>query len=157
MTTRYWLTCLAVAGALLLASCGDDVQSTVITDPMTGEQVRIASGDNMAVPRDLPDFAPLYPGARIEQVMGTTAAAAAGLDRGGMVGFRTSDEPTQVAAFYRQRLDASGLPERTEAMMDGTYILVAGSEDFSRNVRLTIAPHESGRGSYVTMVYSTPG
>lgn len=155
MMKRYGTIC--VAGTLMLAGCGDDTQTTVITDPATGEQVRIASGENMAAPRDLPDFAPLYPGARVEQVLGSTAAAAAGLDRGGMVGFRTSDEPEQVAAFYRQRLDVSGLPERTEAMMDGTYILVAGSEDFSRNVRLTIARHESGRGSYVTMVYSTPG
>lgn len=157
LITRYWLTCLAGAGALMLSACGDNTQTMIVTDPLTGEQVRIAAGDNVAAPLDLPDFAPLYPGARIEQVMGTTAAAAAGLDRGGMIAFRSSDSPERVADYYRQRLDVSGLSERTEDMIDGTHILVAGSDDFSSNVRLTIARHESGRGSYVAMVYSTPG
>ncbi|MBX3477775.1 MAG: hypothetical protein KF910_09210 [Brevundimonas sp.] len=147
------LSCL-VALTCALTGCGER-ETRVHANPETGENVTLRTGSAIAAPRNMPDFAPLYPGARIESVLEGNGSAG---NRGGMVAFRTADSTGRVAAFYRDRLDASGLSERNDADMNGSLILTASATgDVDRGVQVTIAPTADAPGSYVTMTYNLGG
>lgn len=140
-----------VALACALAGCGER-EARVHTDPMTGENVTLRTGSAIAAPTNMPDFAPLYPGARIESVLEGNGSAG---NRGGMVAFRTDAATDRVAAFYRESLDASGLSERNDASINGSLILSASATgDIDRGVQITIAPTADAPGSYVTVTYN---
>ena len=142
------------AAALLLAGCGDR-QSRTITNPETGERATVESGSGARAPANMPDFAPLYRGARIESSMAGTSSADTGSNRGGMVTFRVNDSIEQVAAFYRGVLDRSDLTVRNELNLNGTLMLTGGHPDDSdRGLQVSIAPNTDGPGSFVTLVYS---
>lgn len=144
------LSCL-VAVVCLLTGCGER-ETPVRTNTATGENVTLRTGRAIAPPTNLPNFAPLYPGARIESVLEGNGSAG---ERGAMVAFQTGDPPDRVAAFYRTRLDASGLSERSDVNMNGSVILAAGSKgDIDRGVQITITPATDAPGSYVTLTYN---
>lgn len=148
------LAMCAAAGALVLVGC-DGRQNRTITNPDTGERVRLETGSGAGAPANMPAFAPLYPGARIESTIAGTGSAQGGSNLGGMVTFRVSDRPEQVAAFYRSSLDRSGLTERNEANLNGVLVLTGGHPDDSdRGLQVSIAPNTDGPGSFVTLVYS---
>jgi len=111
----------------------------------------------MASNVELPTFLRLYPGARVEHTLGGVSSSSAGANKGGMVVFHTADAPEKIAAFYRDRLDGSGLGERSDANFNGVIMLTAAAtEDADRGVQVSIAPAEEG-GSRVTLVYSQDG
>lgn len=151
---------LQITGTLavltLMSACGSESSERTLHDRETGETVTVASGPGVAAPRNLPAYAPLYPGAVIETSVNGVSGADDGGRRGGMVGFRTTDDPQRVAAFYRARLDASGLTERGDANMNGTIMLTAGSADEAgHGVQINISPSPDGPGSVVSMIYSS--
>jgi hypothetical protein len=144
------LSCL-VALTCALASCGER-ETRVHANPETGENVTLRTGSAIAAPANMPDFAPLYPGGRIESVLEGNGSVG---NRGGMVAFRTNDAVDRVAAFYRARLDGSGLTERNNANLNGSLILTASAaNDADRGVQITIAPTADAPGSYVTVTYN---
>jgi hypothetical protein len=137
-----------------LAAC-DAPERHTVSDPETGEKVNLELGSRASVPSDMPDFAPLYPGARIESSMSGMASAQAGQTRGGMVTFRVADPVTAVASFYRGVLERSDLAVRNEINMNGTLMLTGNrSDNPDHGLQVTIAPEEDGTGSFVTLVYS---
>ena len=145
---------VAVAGALVLAGCGDR-QSRTVTNPDTGETVTLETGSGSRAPANMPDFAPLYPGARIENSLAGTSSDAAGGNRGGMVTFRVDAPVERVAAFYRGVLDRSELSERNELNMNGILVVTGNAPDNAdRGLQVNIAPNTDGPGSFVTLVYS---
>lgn len=144
----------AAGGLVLLAGCGDR-QSQTVTNPDTGERVTVESGSGARAPDNMPDFAPLYPGARIESSLAGTSSGESGANRGGMVTFRVNDRAEQVAAFYRQALDRSDLSERNEVNMNGVLMVTGNAPDNpDRGLQVSIAPNTDGPGSFVTLVYS---
>ena len=144
------LSCL-IAFTCLLAGCGER-ETRVHSDPLTGENVTLRTGDAIAAPAGMPDFAALYPGARIESVLEGDGGAG---QRGGMVAFRTDAATDRVAAFYRTRLDGSGLSNREEINLNGALILAANAaDDVDRGVQISIAPMADAPGSYVTVTYN---
>lgn len=144
----------AVAALAVTAGCGDRQERTY-RDPTTGSEVRVQTGERMQPPRNLPDFSPIHPGARIENVMEGTSSGEGGADAGGMVVFHTDADPEAVARFYRERFDASGLSERSETRISGSLILSASSADGDGDgVQVSIVPAETGSGSTVSLVYS---
>lgn len=147
----------AAAGGLILAGCGDR-RSHTVTDPDTGERVTVESGTGARAPTNMPDFAPLYPGARIESSMAGTSSGESGAKRGGMVTFRVNAGAEQVAAFYRQALDRSDLSERNEVNMNGVLMVTGNAPDNpDRGLQVSIASNTDGPGSFVTLVYSLGG
>lgn len=153
---RKFQTLGAVAALVMVSACGSEKAERTFHDPESGDTVTVANGPNLTAPRNLPAYAPLYPGAVIETSVDGVSGADAGARRGGMIGFRTGDTPQTVAAFYRARLDASGLTERGDANMNGTIMLTAGSADQSgHGVQITIAPAPEGPGSAVSVIYSS--
>lgn len=144
----------AAMSALLVAGCGDR-QSQTITNPETGERVTVESGSGARAPANMPDFAPLYPGARIESSLAGTSSGESGANRGGMVTFRVDHGVEQVAAFYRRALDRSDLSERNELNMNGVLVVTGNAPDNTdRGLQVNIAPNTDGPGSFVTLVYS---
>lgn len=145
---------MLAAGTMVLAGCGE--RQTVRGE--SGDKVEITSGATARASNvDLPAFLPLYPGARVEHTLGGVSSGAEGARKGGMVVFHTADAPEKVAAFYRGRLDGSGLGERSDANLNGVLMLTAAAtEDADRSVQASIAPAEEG-GSRVTLVYSQGG
>lgn len=144
----------AAASALVLAACGDR-QSQTVTNPQTGESVTVESGSGARAPANMPDFAPLYPGATIENSMTGTSSGESGANRGGMVTLRVNDGAEQVAAFYRQALDRSNLSERNELNINGVLMITGNApDDPNRALQVSIAPNTDGPGSLVTLVYS---
>ena len=117
---------IAVAALTLTAGCGNRDERT-IRDPETGSEITVQTGERMQAPRNMPDYAPLYPGARIENVMEGTSSGEGGADSGGMVTFLTDADMETVARFYRERLNASGLTERSDVSMGNTMMLAATS------------------------------
>ena len=144
------LSCL-MAFACGLSGCGER-ETRVHPNPVTGDNVTLRTGDAIAAPTSMPDFAPLYPGARIESVL---EGGGGGGQRGGMVAFRTDAATDRVAAFYRTRLDGSGLSNREEINLNGALILAANAaDDVDRGVQISIAPMADAPGSYVTVTYN---
>jgi hypothetical protein len=134
-----------------LAGCGER-ETRIPVDGGNGENVTLRSGNLVKPPANLPEFTPLYPGARIESVLEGNGSAGR---QGGMVAFRTSDSTDKVAAYYRARLDASGLGERNDINLNGALMLTAGAtEDVDRGVQVSIAPIPDSPGSYVTLTYN---
>ncbi len=151
---RAWMMGLTVGALALTAGCNNPEQHTV-RDPESGAEVTMQSGENMRAPSNLPAYAPIYPGARIQNVMEASNAGSDGAGEGGMVVFHTDADVATVEAFYRQRLDASPLTERSETRINGSLILGATSPDDSgTSVQLTISPSDDPSGSNVSMVYS---
>ncbi len=138
----------------LLAACGD-TEKTSYNNPVTGEAVTVQSGSGIPAPTNMPDFAPVYPGGKIENVMQGTSSDASGGQRGGMVSFSTDAAPATVATFYRGKIEASDLANRNEANLNGTLMLTgASADDSERGVQVSIAPAADGPGSQVTLIYN---
>ena len=145
----------ASATFFLLAACGNPPGTTTIRDD-SGGQATLATGPAATPPPNLPAYAPLYPGARVESSMSGTSSDQDGARQGGMVAFRTADPPERVANFYRARLAGANLANRSDANMNGTLML-AGTDpaDADRGVQVSIAPDDGG--SFVTLVFSASG
>jgi hypothetical protein len=141
----------------LLAACGD-TEKTSYNNPVTGEAVTVQSGSGIPAPTNMPDFAPVYPGGKIENVMQGTSSDASGGQRGGMVSFATDAAPDTVAAFYREKFGASNLTDRNDLNMNGTLMLTAAAPgDSDRGAQVSIVPAADGSGSQVTLIYNLGG
>ncbi|MFN3537728.1 MAG: hypothetical protein ACK4Y4_09805 [Brevundimonas sp.] len=148
--------CIGLLAVGTLAACSDADRKTTVSNPATGESVTVRSGDGIPAPANLPDFAALYPGARIQTVMDGTGSGATGGQSGGMVIFHTADAPDKVIAFYRRRLDASALTERSEGHLNGAQFLTGSDPDGSDGgVQISVMPAEDEPGSFVTVVYNS--
>jgi hypothetical protein len=151
---RVLTTGLAVAAVALLTGCGNPDEHT-IRDPATGQEVTVQTGSRMQAPRNLPDFAPIYPGGEIQNVVESTSSGEQGAGLGGMVVFQTDADLETVARFYRERLDASGLSERGDVSMGESMILSATAADNPANgVHVTLSPGDSGSGTTVNLTYT---
>ncbi|MBI1407825.1 MAG: hypothetical protein GC145_17055 [Caulobacter sp.] len=156
MAHRHTLSLILVAATL--AGCGPSPKERTIRNPETGEKATVTTGQGIAAPRNMPAYAPLYPGAVVESSVDGVSASADGGQRGGMVSFRTSAAPAKVADFYRGRFDASSLKDRSETNISGSIILGAASAGGGgEGVQVSIVPAEDGGGSVVTLIYNHGG
>ena len=98
----------AMAGmlALVLAACGSETgdggMGVTLED---GSTVTTAISDKgLAVPANLPDFAPIYPGGIVENVVVNEGAPGKGI-----LSFKVKATVAEVASFYRQNGEKVGL------------------------------------------------
>jgi hypothetical protein len=144
--------------AAVLTGCGPSPKEQTVRNPMTGEKVTVKSGSGIAAPKNMPAYAPLYPGAVIESSVDGISSTADGGQQGGMVSYRTKAAPEKVAEFYRGKLDASSLKDRSEANISGSIILGATSAgDGAEGVQVSIVADEDTSGSIVTLIYNRGG
>lgn len=123
--------------ALILAACGGETagerRPEAATDPAT------AGGSPAPAPAaapglDLPDYAPLYPGA----VVAGSVVSEDARSRGGMITYRTDASPEEVIAFHRRA--AAALPGAAEAGEGLTRSFGAGDIDGVRSVQVVATP-----------------
>lgn len=144
---------IALATIVLLAACSNAEEHTV-TDPDSGESVTLRTAEDpdagIAPPANLPDFAPVFPGATV-----TASVTGSPEEAKGMVSFTTSGSADEVIAFYRDKAGAAGLAEQAEMNMSGTRILAMGVADSSEAaVQVTVSPMEGDDLRQVTLVYA---
>lgn len=97
---------VAGALALILAACGSETggggMNTTLED---GTDISSATGDKgLAVPDNLPDFAPIYPGGIVENVVVNEKAPGKGI-----LSFRVKANVADVVGFYRKNGETAGL------------------------------------------------
>lgn len=154
---------LGLTVALLLAACGgekkqegvsidsgDDGVTATVTDKDGKEAtMRYGGGDaGIEAPANLPDFAPVYAGARI-----MSAVTGAEGEAKGMVNFRTTAGMGEVINFYRDRAKAAGLKVEAEVAMGAGRMLAMTDKASGRALQLTVNPDEAEGGVMVGLVY----
>jgi hypothetical protein len=163
---------IAALGGLALAACGGqdtktvtvpagdggtatvkttekgDTQEVTITGPDGKSTAVITAGDGAAAPANLPAFAPVYPGAKIESSLSGSGPEGSG----GVLVMTTKDAPDKVAAFYEARIKAANLGDTTRFSNNDMQMIggTAGEKGPSANV--TIAPDPAG-GTRINLIY----
>jgi len=150
---------IAIGAAIALVGCGkkdektvyNDGKNTVSTsqsgDHMTitgqnGEKVEFGAGTNAK----LPDFAPLYPGAKV-----TTSFTGSGKDgAGGMVAFQVAASAADVVSFYKAKATSAGLAQTMSAEMGDTTTYVAANEKTKHTVSVSATKGSDGTTVQIT-------
>ena len=146
---------IILAACLALAACGksDKDKKEVIVSDGNGAVSVTGNGEHMTIKSDdgkttvninanglgdvkLPDYAPLYPGAK------TQGMVTAKNESGGTVAFETGASPQQVIDFYKQKTAAAGLAEKMN-MAAGTGITFMASDD-KKTLQVVAAKTDSG-------------
>lgn len=153
-----------VIAALALAACGkkpeaDKPSVTVNANGYTvngadgSATITTGSGAASAAAGKLPDFAPIYPGGKVESTI-------AGIDseggeaQGGSVIYATTASPQQIIDFYKKKAEAAGLKPQMSADMGQALMFAATDSDTKRGLQV-IAGAKDG-GSHVTVTWATP-
>jgi len=96
-------TTVRTAGGTVTTSA--DGSTTTVTGP-NGQVAQFGAGPNVSA--QLPDFLPLYPGAKVLSSVVTSPDVAT---RGGSVAFETAAPVSDVVNFYKEKAVAKGLTE----------------------------------------------
>jgi hypothetical protein len=159
-----------LALVLGIAGCGGSDQKTYkVKDPETGNTVEVQTSSNnqtMTITGEdengapvsvtvtegyqegaLPDWLPLYPGANVESAMTGGPAG----EQGALVSFTVDDSPSDVAAFYAEKVKAAGVVEMMQASA-GETIMLGGELPDGSGVSLSFNPDGEG-GTYASVTY----
>lgn len=134
---------------LLLTACGGP--EATVTDPETGTTAKVAlpGMSGIAVPTDLPAFAPLMPGATVQSAI----RGGEGETRG-MVSYVVKADAAAVIAFYRDKGAAAGLKQMAEATTGDGRMLAMGRETGNdAAMQVTVTPYEQDGTMMVALVY----
>ena len=171
--TRSSRLILAALSALALAACGGQETKTVTvpdgkggsatvktTEKGDSQEVTItgkdgkttatisAGGDGAAAPANLPAFAPVYPGAKIESsIVGSGPEGS-----GGVLVLSTPDAPDKVAAFYDARISGAGLGDVTRFTTNEMRMIGGSAGEKGPSANVTIAPNPAG-GTQINLIY----
>jgi hypothetical protein len=148
----------AVALAAGLSACGKPPSGGKAEQPGGATyQIKDASGrparlavTGAGVQPSTPAFAPLYPGARVEQ----TINGASGSGSGGMVIFRTAASPQEVVAYYRQKAASAGFGNVFSSEAGSGRMFTAGREGGEEGFQVTATP-DRGETS-VVLTWTNP-
>ncbi|MDP1630771.1 MAG: hypothetical protein Q8L66_05065 [Caulobacter sp.] len=156
---------LAAMVALPLAACGKTEDSgkaaVVATSPdsytIRGEDGAVTVAQNAsaaaAAASGLPDFAPLFPGARVSSTVSGVGSGARNAE-GGSVVFTSDKTPRQIIDFYKARAAATGLASAMDADMGAALMFVGQNKADKRGVQVMASPE--GGGSTVTVTWTRP-
>ncbi|WP_326524334.1 hypothetical protein [Sphingomonas sp.] len=108
----------------------------------------------VAAPRNLPPFAPVYPGAKVT----STVLNAPEPDKGMMVLSVPNADGASIVGFYKKRGEAAGLKLGMETAAGAARIIAMNesgetSGDGARGLQVTVAPGD-GDVSTVTVIYA---
>lgn len=146
--------------AVSLAACGKAEDSGKPAVAVRKDSVTVKASDGhatvttgggaaIAAAANLPDFAPLYPGASVE--MSAAGQGAAGENaEGGTVTFTTGATPQQVVDFYKQKTGEKGVPSQMNANMGQALMFAAADESGARSLQVIASPTGAGTNVAVT-------
>jgi len=146
---------IVLIACLALAACGksDKDKKVVIVSSGNGAVSVAGNGEHITIKSDdgrttvninsnglgnvkLPDYAPLYPGAK------TQGMVTAKNENGGTVAFETGASPQQVIDFYKQKSASTGLAEKMN-MASGTGSTFMAS-DGKKTLQVVAVKRDSG-------------
>jgi hypothetical protein len=116
----------------------DGENATVTVTGPDGQTGKFMSGAGAA--DFLPDFAPLYPGAKV--VGGAGGDSNTG--KGGMVNFETGDAPEKVVAWYKAEAEKAGLKIAGEMTTPEMRMVAAQDEAGGRSLQVHVSAKEGG-------------
>jgi hypothetical protein len=148
---RAAIVALSLSVCVVVAGCGKGSEKTVVIPGKDGNVTVTSSNDsqhmvmhsadgtatvdinsNGGANTKMPDFAPLYPGAKVtSSVVGANSKDG---QQGAMVIFSVAASPTDVVAFYKQKATAAGLPQTMSADINNTQMFAAGKDKKSVTV-----------------------
>lgn len=123
----------------------DGENSTVTVTGPDGQTGKFMSGE--AAANFLPDFAPLYPGAKV--VGGAGGDSSTG--KGGMINFETGDAPEKVIAWYKAAAEKAGLKVAGEMTTPEMRMVAAQDEASGRSLQVHASAKEGG-GSTASLI-----
>lgn len=107
------------------------------TDPKTGAQVQINSGE---IPSDFPKNFPLYPGAKLAATMSGNNEN----DEGGFwLTFTTNDSVTKVVDYFKSNLAFKGWTSTAVLEAEGTTTLAVSDNSLEGTVMATRTPNSN--------------
>ncbi len=125
---------------------GENATVTVTgPDGQTGKFVSGAGATDF-----LPDFAPLYPGAKVSGGAGGDSEGGVG----GMVSFETGDSAEKVVGWYKAQAGKAGMKVAAEMTMGDSRMIAAQDEANGRSFQVQVGPKEGG-GSAGTLIAGT--
>ena len=144
------------AALMALASCGQSGNQAeqraktqpaniVITSPEGNAQVRIGGGGGALT--GLPEGIPAYPGADTTASIDVSGGEAG--NQGRILGFRTTDTPAQVIAFYTQAVTGAGYRVASQMNMGPTAMIVATRAE---GEGVTVSATQSGGATQVQII-----
>ena len=152
---------------LVVAGCGKGSEKTVVIPGKDGNVTVSTSGDsqhmtinsangtasyeinaNGGVHATMPDFAPLYPGAKVTS---SIVANNPNGTRGAQVVFTVSAQPSDVIAFYKQKAGAANLAQSVDANINGTMMFEAGKDKKS----LVVSASSGNGGTQVSVIWGS--
>ncbi len=164
----------ALAGALMLAACGDGETTVAKTD--AGELRKSADGDTMTfeakdggsatmstggaamdaatseIAASLPAFAPLYPGAK---VVSTISGSDGGGGSGAVITLETPDPMADVLAFYDARIADAGA--ESQMKMDQPQSAMRAVADKEGGSGTMILVSDGGANRTITLTVGQDG
>ena len=123
----------------------DGENSTVTVTGPDGQTGKFMSGEGAA--NFLPDFAPLYPGAKV--VGGAGGDSSTG--KGGMINFETGDAPEKVIAWYKAAAGKAGLKIAGEMTTPEMRMVAAQDDATGRSLQVHASAKEGG-GSTASLI-----
>jgi hypothetical protein len=144
------------AAAVSMAGCGKkeekglQVTSGGQTVTVGEDGVKVAAKGEQA---GAPDFAPIYPGAKVESIV-TGIGQAGGATSGGMASLSVSATPQQVIDFYRTSAANAGLKAGMDMGSGGGASFSASDEATKRMVQVIVSP--AGDKSNVQLIWAVP-
>ncbi len=140
---RFVLVAAAVA-AVSLAGCGK--KEAAPEKPAAAAD----AGKAAAAKARMPDFAPLYPDAKIE-----TDVAEVGNDKadGGTLVYEVEASPAEVVAFYKEKSAAAGFKTEMDANMGPAHMFAAS--DKASGKALQVIASDAGAGASVQLIWAT--
>jgi hypothetical protein len=141
---------LSFAGVALLGACNSSVDKAADGSKVihVGNDITMSTGQP---PKNLPAYAPLYPGAKFVSGME--------MGTGGTVTMLTQDKPATVIAFYEKLAAAQKLSQKMGSPpdADGTQADMISQPGTKRNLTITVGPNHDGEaGTKVGILYGAP-
>jgi hypothetical protein len=150
---------------VIVAGCGKSSEHTyatkdgnvTVTNSGSGEHMTVNSANGTAtvefnanggVQAAMPDFAPLYPGAKVTS---SVVANNTNGTKGAQVAFTVAATPADVIAFYKKNVDAAGLPQTMNMSQGDTMMLMAGKD--KKSVAVTVSKQDTG--SQVVLIWGS--
>jgi len=154
---RLIITTLMVA-AVSLAACGktEDGGKPAVTATPGGYTVKNEDGSATvstgaqaaaAAASGLPDYAPLFPGAKVENTI-STVSSEGGDAEGATVTYTVDVAPVKVIDFYKDRARTAGFKTQMDANMGAALMFVASDEATKRGLQVIA----SGKGESASVV-----
>jgi hypothetical protein len=147
---------LSLSVCVVAAGCGKSSEKTyvskdgsvTVSNSGNAGHMTVNSGNGTAtmdfnadggVHATMPDFAPLYPGAKV-----TSSVVANNTDgtKGAQVSFTVAAPPADVIAFYKQHVGTANLPQTMSVDQGDTMMFMAGKD--KKAVTVTVGKQDGG-------------